>query len=87
MPFYKGKGKAILVLSVVSIISCTARPPIFQTPVVEPELTLTQKLQNTLDSTRKASNLKGVSVAIIRPNGEIWLGVSCQRANYSQNAF
>jgi len=76
MSFYKSLAKTILLATVLAIMACTARLPISQTPVVESDLTLSQKLQNVLDNTRKKSDLKGVSSAIIMPNEEIWLGVS-----------
>lgn len=76
MSFYKILAKTILLFTAVVVIACTASPPIAPAPVVEPGLTLAQKLQNTLDSARKNSNAKGVSAAIIMPNEKIWLGVS-----------
>ena len=76
MSFYKILVKTFLLSTVLAITACTTSPPISQTPVVAPNLTLTQKLHNTLDNTRENSDLKGVSAAIIMPNEEIWLGVS-----------
>jgi D-alanyl-D-alanine carboxypeptidase len=42
----------------------------------DPELPYAKELQNALDSTRQLTNVMGVSVAIIVPGYEPWLGVS-----------
>jgi len=76
MSFYKTLAKIFLFFTILSIAACTTSPPISQTPAVAPNLTLAQKLQNTLDRIRENSDLKGVSAAIIMPNEGIWLGVS-----------
>jgi D-alanyl-D-alanine carboxypeptidase len=76
MSFYKNLANALLLFTVLAITTCTASPTIARAPLMEPGLTLIQKLQNALDSERKNSNVKGVSAAIIVPNEEIWLGVS-----------
>jgi D-alanyl-D-alanine carboxypeptidase len=76
MSFYKTLAEIFLFFTILSIVACTTSPPISQTPAVAPNLTLAQKLQNTLDRIRENSELKGVSAAIIMPNEETWLGVS-----------
>lgn len=76
MHFYKIPLKTILLFTVLGFTACTTRTPIPQTSEITQNLTLNQKLQNTLDETLKASGPKGASAAIIMPDNEIWIGVS-----------
>ena len=76
MSFYKFFVKIMVVLTVLISIACTSHPTKSPTPAIESELTLTQKLQNTIDNSLKNSSIQGVSSAIITPNEQIWLGVS-----------
>jgi hypothetical protein len=76
MSFYKSLVKIMLMPTALVSIACTSHPTTSPTPALESELTLTQKLQNTLNDFIKNSNIQGVSSAILMPNKEIWLGVS-----------
>lgn len=60
----------LLVLVSMSFISCSKKSP------SEPELTLAEKLQGALDDGIVAYNGKGISAAVIMPDGEKWVGVS-----------
>lgn len=76
MAFYRTLVKIMMLFSVLAVFSCTAKSPVSKNLKVESNLTLTQKLQNTIDKVRKNSNIKGVSTAIVMPNKKTWLGVS-----------
>jgi D-alanyl-D-alanine carboxypeptidase len=62
----------ILVLAILctNFISCNKKS------TSEPELTLTQRLQNELDNALEASHGMGISAAVYIPGHELWLGVS-----------
>jgi len=66
----------MVVYTILVIMACTSYPTTSPTPAIESELTLTQKLKNTLDDSLNNSSVQGVSSAIIMPNEQIWLGVS-----------
>jgi D-alanyl-D-alanine carboxypeptidase len=60
---------AILLLS-TSFVSCSKKSP------TESDPTLQQQLQSALDNGLKTYHGKGISAAVIMPDGETWLGVS-----------
>ncbi|MCP4414892.1 MAG: beta-lactamase family protein [Gammaproteobacteria bacterium] len=62
----------LLFLFTLNFMSCSKDSP------SEPkqELTFGEKLQNALDNGLESFNGKGVSAAVIKPDGEIWSGVS-----------
>ena len=62
----------LLICILVQFLACSEDTP--TTPPIE--LTLQEKLQKALDDGIKKYNGKGVSVAIIMPDGEVWSGVS-----------
>jgi len=62
----------LFVLLSMSFISCSKKSP----SESEQEPIPAEKLQGALDNGLKTYNGKGVSAAIIMPNGETWVGVS-----------
>jgi D-alanyl-D-alanine carboxypeptidase len=67
---------ALWLFTILLAPACTISPSQSPSPGIGPELTLTQQLQNKLDSTRELFEIKGVSAAVIMPNNKTWLGVS-----------
>ena len=65
-------GFILLVSMTMNFISCSHKSP--SEPKKEP--TLGDKLQEALDNGVKAYNGKGISAAVIMPDGEMWIGVS-----------
>lgn len=66
------KKELFIVLLIISLwfISCSKESP------TEPQPTLAEKLQDALDNGLVTYNGKGVSAAVILPDGETWIGVS-----------
>jgi photosystem II stability/assembly factor-like uncharacterized protein len=56
--------KIMVVYTILVIMACTSYPTTSPTPAIESELTLTQKLKNTLDDSLNNSSVQGVSSAI-----------------------
>lgn len=73
---YKALMGALWLFTILLAPACTISPSQSPSPGIGPELTLTQQLQNKLDSTRELFEIKGVSAAVIMPNNKTWLGVS-----------
>jgi len=57
-------------MTMIKVVSCSKRSPSEQKP------TLAEKLQEALDNGLEIYGGKGVSAAVIMPDGEIWVGVS-----------
>lgn len=62
----------LLSLLAMNFMSCSIDSP--SEPKVEP--TLAEKLQEALDNGLESFNGKGISAAVIMPDGETWVGVS-----------
>jgi D-alanyl-D-alanine carboxypeptidase len=60
----------LLSLLTLNFISCSKDSP------SEPQLTLSEKLQEALDNGFESSNGKGVSAAVIMSDGEKWIGAN-----------
>ena len=60
MSFYKSLVKIMLMPTVLVSIACTSHPTISPTPALESELTLTQKLQNTLVTIKSVRMVKKI---------------------------
>ena len=62
----------MVVHTILVIMACTSHPTTSPTPAIEAELTLTQKLKNTLDDSLYNSSVPGVSSTIIMLNEQIF---------------